>query len=223
MVNAVSWQPQDPWHEEDIKKWWWRWSECSFAVAADEVPPCVGFIGLGIMGSPNGSKYHKSWIICLRLSDFEIEQIIEIHCLRIPSNSFLRDVGDGAAMQLIANVIMGIMMASFSEGLLLCEKVEVDLSVLVEVVSPGTISAPMFSMKGPSTVQSLYPTAFLLKHQQKDLRLALGLAESVSQPAQIAAPTNKLHKVGKSCGLSDKDFSAVTEALKVTLQNQSKE
>ncbi|KAF7124759.1 hypothetical protein RHSIM_Rhsim12G0207100 [Rhododendron simsii] len=67
------------------------------------------------------------------------------------------------------------------------------------VVSLGTISAPMFSMEDPS---------------MEDLRLALGLAESVSQLAQIAAPTNKLYKVGKSCGLSDKDFSAVTEALK---------
>ncbi|KAF7124906.1 hypothetical protein RHSIM_Rhsim12G0207000 [Rhododendron simsii] len=47
-----------------------------------------------------------------------------------------------------------------------------------------------------------------------DSRLALGLAESVSQPAQIAAPTNKLYKMAQSCGLSDMDFSAVTEALK---------
>ncbi|KAK3013460.1 hypothetical protein RJ639_009768, partial [Escallonia herrerae] len=137
------------------------------------------------------------------------------------SKFYLGDVGNGAAMKLVVNMIMGSMMASFSEGLILGEKVGLDPGVLVEVVSQGAISAPMFSMKGPSMVQSLYPTAFPLKHQQKDLRLALGLAESVSQPTPIAAAANELYKVAKSCGLSDQDFSAVIEALKVKLQHQT--
>ncbi|KAM7480569.1 hypothetical protein LguiA_028782 [Lonicera macranthoides] len=137
------------------------------------------------------------------------------------SRFFLGDVGNGAAMKLVVNMIMGSMMASFSEGLLLGEKVGLDPSVLVEVVSQGAISAPMFSMKGPSMVQSNYPTAFPLKHQQKDLRLALGLAESVSQPTPIAAAANELYKLAKSSGLGDHDFSAVIEALKVKLQHQT--
>ncbi|KAL3824461.1 hypothetical protein ACJIZ3_020490 [Penstemon smallii] len=137
------------------------------------------------------------------------------------SRFYLGDVGNGAAMKLVVNMIMGSMMASFSEGLLLSEKVGLDPSVLVEVISQGAISAPMYSMKGPSMVQSLYPTAFPLKHQQKDLRLALGLAESVSQPTPIAAAANELYKVAKSHGLSDQDFSAVIEALKVRLQQRT--
>lgn len=136
------------------------------------------------------------------------------------SRFYLGDVGNGAAMKLIVNMIMGSMMASFSEGLLLSEKVGLDPSILVEVISQGAISAPMYSMKGPSMVQSLYPTAFPLKHQQKDLRLALGLAESVSQPTPIAAAANELYKVAKSRGLSNQDFSAVIEALKVKLEQE---
>ncbi|KAL3735982.1 hypothetical protein ACJRO7_025006 [Eucalyptus globulus] len=130
------------------------------------------------------------------------------------SKFYLGDVGNGAAMKLVVNMIMGSMMASFSEGLLLSEKVGLDPKVLVEVVSQGAISAPMYSVKGPSMVQSQYPTAFPLKHQQKDMRLALGLAESVSQSTPIAAAANELYKVAKSHGLSDQDFSAVIEALK---------
>ncbi|XP_018731471.2 glyoxylate/succinic semialdehyde reductase 2, chloroplastic isoform X3 [Eucalyptus grandis] len=130
------------------------------------------------------------------------------------SKFYLGDVGNGAAMKLVVNMIMGSMMASFSEGLLLSEKVGLDPKVLVEVVSQGAISAPMYSVKGPSMVQSQYPTAFPLKHQQKDMRLALGLAESVSQSTPIAAAANELYKVAKSYGLSDQDFSAVIEALK---------
>ncbi|RDX76678.1 Glyoxylate/succinic semialdehyde reductase 2, chloroplastic [Mucuna pruriens] len=135
------------------------------------------------------------------------------------SKFYLGDVGNGAAMKLVVNMIMGSMMASFSEGLLLSEKVGLDPDVLVKVVSQGAISAPMYSIKGPSMIQSLYPTAFPLKHQQKDLRLALGLAESVSQSTPIAAAANELYKVAKSHGLSDEDFSAVIEALKSKIQH----
>ncbi|KAI3951328.1 hypothetical protein MKW92_031026 [Papaver armeniacum] len=136
------------------------------------------------------------------------------------SRFYLGDVGNGAAMKLVVNMIMGSMMASFSEGLLLSEKVGLDPNVLVEVVSQGAISAPMFSMKGPSMIKGVYPTAFPLKHQQKDMRLALGLAESVSQSTPIAAAANELYKVAKSHGLSDQDFSAVMEALKARLQKE---
>ncbi|OMO70794.1 6-phosphogluconate dehydrogenase, NADP-binding protein [Corchorus capsularis] len=135
------------------------------------------------------------------------------------SRFYLGEVGNGAAMKLVVNMIMGSMMASFSEGILLSKKVGLDPNVLVEVVSQGAISAPMYSLKGPSMVKSLYPTAFPLKHQQKDLRLALGLAESVSQSTPIAAAANELYKVAKSYGLSDEDFSAVIEALKAKSQD----
>ena len=37
-----------------------------------------------------------------------------------------------------------------------------------------------------------YPTAFPLKHQQKDLRLVLELADSTSQPLPVAAAANSL-------------------------------
>ncbi|OIT08978.1 glyoxylatesuccinic semialdehyde reductase 2, chloroplastic [Nicotiana attenuata] len=99
------------------------------------------------------------------------------------SRFYLGEVGNRAAMKLVVNMVMGSMMASFSEGSVLSEKVGLDPSVLVE-----------------------------------GLRLALGLAESVSQPTPIAAATNELYKVAKSHGLSDQDFSAVIEALKVKLQ-----
>nr|ABD28508.2 Hydroxyacid dehydrogenase/reductase; 6-phosphogluconate dehydrogenase, C-terminal-like [Medicago truncatula] len=128
------------------------------------------------------------------------------------SKFYLGDVGNGAAMKLVVNMIMGSMMASFSEGLLLSEKVGLDPKVLVEVISQGAINAPMYSMKGPSMIQSNYPTAFPLKHQQK-------ATESVSQPIPIAAAANELYKVAKSHGYSDEDFSAVIEALKSKFQH----
>ncbi|CAD6238189.1 unnamed protein product [Miscanthus lutarioriparius] len=93
------------------------------------------------------------------------------------------------------------------------------LDVMGKVISQGAISAPMFSLKGPSMVKAAYATAFPLKHQQKDMRLALALAESVSQSIPTVAAANELYKAAKSLGLSDHDFSAVIEALKAKVQS----
>ena len=46
---------------------------------------------------------------------------------------------------------------------------------LLEVLSLGVMNNPMFNMKGPGMIQGQYPTAFPLKHQQKDIRLSLEL------------------------------------------------
>ncbi|KAF6156564.1 hypothetical protein GIB67_000029, partial [Kingdonia uniflora] len=76
------------------------------------------------------------------------------------SRFYLGDVGNATAMKLMHDGL-------FSKGLLLSEKVGQDPKILVKVVSQGAISAPMFSLKGPSMVQSKYPTAFPLKLQSK--------------------------------------------------------
>ncbi|OMO70795.1 hypothetical protein CCACVL1_18655 [Corchorus capsularis] len=130
------------------------------------------------------------------------------------SRFYFGEVGNGAAMKLLVNMIRGSMMASFSEGILLSKKVGLDPNGLIEVLSQSAISAPMYSHKGPLMVKSLYPTEAPLKHQQKDIRLALALAESVSQSTPVAAAANELFKVAKSYGLGDADSSAVIEALK---------
>lgn len=134
------------------------------------------------------------------------------------SKFYLGEVGNGAAMKLVVNMVMGSMMASFSEGLLLGAKAGLDPKTIIEVVGQGAISAPMFAMKGPSMVEGQYPTAFPLKHQQKDLRLALELANKVGQPAPVAAAVNDLYARAKTNGLGDEDFSAIIEALKVNVK-----
>jgi glyoxylate/succinic semialdehyde reductase len=52
------------------------------------------------------------------------------------------------------------------------------------------------------------------------MRLALALAESVSQSIPTVAAANELYKAAKSLGLSDHDFSAVIEALKAVQSSQ---
>jgi glyoxylate/succinic semialdehyde reductase len=58
-----------------------------------------------------------------------------------------------------------------------------------------------------------YPTAFPLKHQQKDMRLALALADQLGHPMPVAAAANDAYIRARGQGLGDSDFSAVLETV----------
>lgn len=49
-------------------------------------------------------------------------------------------------------------------------------------------------MQGPSMQEHKYPTAFPLKHQQKDMRLALELAQQQGQQLPTASAANSLYE-----------------------------
>jgi glyoxylate/succinic semialdehyde reductase len=84
---------------------------------------------------------------------------------------------------------------------------------VVEVVGLGAIACPMFALKGPAMVQGNYPTAFPLKHQQKDMRLALAAADTAAQPLTVAAAANQAYIKARQLGQGDADFSAVMLAV----------
>ncbi|KAK3039844.1 hypothetical protein RJ639_028237 [Escallonia herrerae] len=128
---------------------------------------------------------------------------------------FLGKVGNGAKMKLVVNMIMGSMVNAFSEGLVLADKSGLNPQTLLDVLDLGGIANPMFRMKGPTMIQNNYSPAFPLKHQQKDMRLALALGDENAVSMPVAAAANEAFKKARSVGLGDLDFSAVYEIFKV--------
>ncbi|GLT94282.1 hypothetical protein SLE2022_120310 [Rubroshorea leprosula] len=131
---------------------------------------------------------------------------------------FLGQVGNGAKMKLVVNMIMGSMMNAFSEGLVLAEKCGLDPHSLLDVLDLGGMANPMFRGKGPTMLKTDYSPAFPLKHQQKDMRLALSLGDENAVSMPVAAAANEAFKKARSMGLGDLDFSAVYETVKITKQ-----
>lgn len=129
---------------------------------------------------------------------------------------FLGEVGNGAKMKLVVNMIMGSMMNVFSEGLVLADKSGLEQQTLLDVLDLAAVANPMFKMKGPSMIKNNYSPAFPLKHQQKDMRLALALGDENAVSMPLAAAANEAFKKARSMGLGDLDFSAVHETVKHT-------
>lgn len=125
-------------------------------------------------------------------------------------------VGKGSEVKLIVNMIMGTMMSAFAEGLALGEANEIDPSQLLEVLDLGAMSNPMFRLKGPLMSDKKYPTNFPLKHQQKDMRLALALSEQVGLDLSTSAAANEEYKKAMNAphNSADDDFCAIIKAVR---------
>ncbi|QWV93765.1 NAD(P)-dependent oxidoreductase [Geomonas oryzisoli] len=126
---------------------------------------------------------------------------------------FLGEVGRGAEMKLIVNMVMGGMMTIFCEGLALAEKAGLASSDLLDVLDSGALANPMFKLKGAQMTQGVFDAAFPLKHMQKDMRLAVALGDALNQPLASAAAANESFKRAKALGLADRDFCAVLKAI----------
>lgn len=129
-------------------------------------------------------------------------------------NVFLGEVGNGANMKLVVNMVMGSMMTAFAEGIALAQKSGLDAETLLEVLDNGAMTNPMFKIKGPNVLKGEFGVHFPLKHMQKDMRLALLLGDEVLQGMPVAAAANECFKQAKELGYADNDMSAVFTAVK---------
>lgn len=124
---------------------------------------------------------------------------------------FLGAVGQGARLKLVVNMIMGSMITALGEGLALAGKSGLDGAALLDVLAAGAMACPMFAGKGPNILAGNFAPAFPLKHQQKDLRLALALGDELHQPLPVAAAVNEAFKSAIAQGLAEADMSAVAK------------
>ncbi|CAL1538141.1 unnamed protein product [Lymnaea stagnalis] len=122
------------------------------------------------------------------------------------------EVGTATRMKLIHNMILGNIVASLGEGMALAEKVGIDLEDFSEVLSLGSLACRTINHKSQAILNGRYEAHFPLQHQQKDLRLVLGLGDSVEQPLHLAAAANELFKKARRMGYGDADVAAVFKA-----------
>lgn len=126
---------------------------------------------------------------------------------------YFPEIGQGAQMKLVINMIMGSMMTAFAEGLALGDKIGLPMNGILEVLAQGAINNPMFQLKGPLMANGTFQAAFPLKHMQKDMRLALLMGDSCEQPLHTAAAANNAYIKARKSGYGDDDFSAVLKAI----------
>jgi 3-hydroxyisobutyrate dehydrogenase/2-hydroxy-3-oxopropionate reductase len=127
---------------------------------------------------------------------------------------YLGEVGQGAKMKLVVNMMMGGMLSIFSEGMSLGLKADLDGQQLLDIIDAGAIANPMFKVKGAMLLDENYTTSFPLKHMQKDMRLAVDLGDKLNLTLPTAAIANESFKQARKAGYSDEDIAAIYKIVK---------
>jgi len=134
------------------------------------------------------------------------------------ANHFLSEqVGFGTRAKLVVNSLMGTMVAAYSESLTLTEKVGLDPSTMIQIISEGAITSPVYGLKGPKMVVGDHSPNFPLKHAHKDMDLAVKMAEEAGVDFKVNGRAEEVFRSAREdedLDVSDKDFSAVVEKIR---------
>lgn len=132
------------------------------------------------------------------------------------SHYFGAEVGFGTRAKLVVNSLMGTMVAAFGEGLALAENVGLDPTTIIEVISQGAITSPVYGLKGPKMIVKNHAPNFPLKHAHKDMKLACDMAKEAGVEFSVMSSAEGLFaraRADQELDVADQDFSAVFEII----------
>lgn len=119
------------------------------------------------------------------------------------------NVGSGSALKLATNLLLGHLMAGFSEALALSTRAGLDPSRLLEVIEASTFHSPWYRGKGTPMLRGDFSTHFALKHMEKDFTLMRQLADEVGAALPVTDAVRAAFSQAEAAGFGEQDYSAL--------------
>jgi 3-hydroxyisobutyrate dehydrogenase-like beta-hydroxyacid dehydrogenase len=127
-------------------------------------------------------------------------------------------LGCGATMKLAVNSIVYGLNQSLSEALVLAERSGISRSVAYDIFAESPIAAPAVHYRREVFEHPGGPVRSLsIRGSEKDLRLALGLAEQLGTPMGQARYNVAVLGAARRAGFGDRDVGEVAEYLRQTM------
>ena len=118
--------------------------------------------------------------------------------------------GAGATMKLVSNALLASVVQGLAEVVALGEKAGLDPETIFAVLADSSGAAPVVAAKAATVASREYrPAAFTLRLMQKDLWLALSLANDLQVPMPATAAAHGMVLAANATGKSAHDFAAV--------------
>jgi 3-hydroxyisobutyrate dehydrogenase len=127
--------------------------------------------------------------------------------------TYMGPTGMGQTAKLCNQVICALNIQAVCEGLMLGAKAGLDLRRLLEAVSAGAASSWMLINLGPKMIERDFKPGFKIRHQQKDLRLALELAAELNLPLPGTALVQQILRIAEAEGLGEEGTQAAIVAM----------
>jgi len=126
--------------------------------------------------------------------------------------------GDGQTCKVANQIVVGLTIEAISEALLFASKAGADLAKVREALLGGFAQSRILDLHGERILQRNFAPGFRIRHQQKDLKLALDSARSLGLSLPATGVTQELFNAVAAKEGSDLDHSALVLALE-TLAN----
>jgi len=127
--------------------------------------------------------------------------------------TYMGPSGMGQTAKLCNQVICALNIQAVCEGLMLGAKAGLDVRKLLEAVSAGAASSWMLVNLGPKMIERDFKPGFKIRHQQKDLRLALELAAELGLPLPGTALVHQILRIAEAEGLGEEGTQAAIIAM----------
>ena len=128
---------------------------------------------------------------------------------------FCGRAGQGSMMKMFFNLLLGLMMAGFTEALNFGRLGGLELEAMLETVFSGAMNAPMFQIKAANFRDRNHPPSFPLKHLTKDAKFILDTAYELGAPVPGGQMLLHLCRVGVAQGWGDEDISAIIKVMEL--------
>lgn len=121
--------------------------------------------------------------------------------------------GDGQTCKVANQIVVGLTIEAVSEALLFASKAGADPRKVREALLGGFAQSRILDLHGERMIKHTFAPGFRIRHQQKDLNLALQGARSLRLSLPGTAVVQELFNAVAAQGGSDLDHSAIVLAL----------
>lgn len=122
----------------------------------------------------------------------------------------LGDVGFACKMNLAIQVMKGIALAGIAEGFALADRSGISPEDVMEIFNLTGLNCQYLKDKASTIINTDFQNVQQsVQNMQKDLRLAIQLADSLMQPLILASTANEVYKHVRRLGYESHDASAV--------------
>ncbi|GIX73358.1 putative oxidoreductase GLYR1 homolog [Caerostris extrusa] len=170
-------------------------------------------------GSVLGSKLvaEEGQLIILASGDFSLFSNCETCFHAITSKAYYVSchVGQSSKFSIVISTLMGTVYAALSECMSLAERIKISQQDLLDILQVKGLAPRSGVEKGRLINMHKFNLVNTpLKHQQKDIDLALNMSDNVILPMPVVSAANELYKHAKLLGYGDHDVAAVYQSAK---------
>jgi 3-hydroxyisobutyrate dehydrogenase-like beta-hydroxyacid dehydrogenase len=121
--------------------------------------------------------------------------------------------GMGIRVKLAQNLIQANVLQAFVEGIVLSTKAGVDPQLMLDVLNNTAAKSGLIAFKAPYMFDREFSTHFSTKWMNKDIGLALELADDLQVPVPITGITKQVYQAAIAQGFGEEDFTSIIKVL----------